>query len=259
MNAPLVSVIIPTFNAAAKLQASLRSVTENQAPFQDVEVLVMDGASVDETVQVARDFAFVDERVQVWSESDNGIYDAMNRGIERSNGRFLYFLGAGDTLRAGVLGELETLPDLHPRLLLHAQVSPPVVGAPPHVSAGLKLVDLARFNIPHQGAFYGREIFRVVGLYEPKYRIYADHDLNFRCWADKRIETRFWNRVVADFELGGASASRHDPQFERDWPRLVWKRGGMWPWLSLQSRRFTPQQLRFLQKLRSFARGRWKW
>ena len=249
---PLISIIIPTLNVAAKLQVSLRSVTQLQAPFQDLEVLVMDGASVDETVEVAQRAALVDKRIRVWSEPDNGIFDGMNKGIERAGGRFLYFMGAGDLMHVGVLSELEQLPDLHPLLLLHGQVWHPGANVAPDAGANLKVIDLARYSIPHQGAFYGREIFQVVGLYNPKYRLSADHELNFRCWTDARIETRFWSRIVADFELGGASSSLYDPDFARDWPGLVWKRGGLWPYLAFRaSQRTTPQLMNRLRRLRA--------
>ncbi len=254
---PLVSVIIPTFNAEAKLPVSLTSVLEAQTPFSSLEVLIMDGNSSDGTLETAREWERRDSRVRVCSEPDKGIYDAMNKGIARAQGRFLYFLGAGDMVRPHILAELETLPDLHPLLLLHGKVWHEGANIGPGAGAVIKKIDLARYNIPHQGAFYGRGVFETVGLYDPRYRIYADHELNWRCWTTPAIETRFWDRVVADFEAGGASSSRYDPEFERDWPRLVWQRGGPLAWASFQiSQRYKPEQLVLLQKLRALLRRR---
>ncbi|MBW3636703.1 MAG: glycosyltransferase [Armatimonadetes bacterium] len=254
---PLVSVIIPTFNAEAKLAVSLTSVLEAQTPFSSLEVLVMDGASTDNTLEIARQWAERDSRVKLWSEPDAGIFDGMNKGIARARGQILYFMGAGDVMRPGVLSELEKLPNLHPLLLLHGQVWHEGANVAPDAGADLKLIDLARYDIPHQGAFYGREVFQTVGLYNTKYRIYADRELNWRCWTTPQIEKRFWSRIVADFELGGASSSLYDPEFKRDWPRLVWQRGGPLAWASFQiSRRCKPEQMVLLRKLRALLRRR---
>ena len=250
----LLSIIIPTFNAGAKLEASLRSLIDQQAPFHDLEILICDGASTDGTLEIARQWDARDARVKVWSEPDAGIYDGMNKGIARARGQMLYFLGAGDIVRPGVFAALEPL-QLHPLLLLHGQVWHPGANVAPDAGANLSAIDLARYNIPHQGAFYGREVFETIGLYNPKYRIYADHDFNFRCWTDKRIETRFWSHIVADFELGGASSSLYDPEFARDWPRIVWRRGGPLAWLAFQiSHRVPVEKLGALQKMRAVLR-----
>lgn len=252
---PTVSLIIPTFNVELKLPISLRSILEAQAPFADLEILIMDAVSTDATVKIAREWAARDSRIHVWSEPDVGIYDAMNKGIARAQGQFLYFLGAGDVVRPGALQEFSQLPNLHPLLLLHGQVWHEGANVAPDAGANLKAIDLARYNIPHQGAFYGRAIFETVGLYEPRYRIYADHQFNFRCWTDSRVETRFWSHIVADFELGGASSDLNDPQFKRDWPGLVWKRGGILPWFAFQiSHRVPVERLGWLQKLRAWSR-----
>lgn len=257
MSSPFVSIIIPTFNVDEKIEASLRSLTEHQAPFENLEVLIIDGASTDNTIQIARDFATRESRIQVWSEPDAGIYDAMNKGITHARGEFLYFLGAGDTVRPGVFVELQQLPGLHPRLLLHGQVWNPGANVAPGAGAGITKFDLARYNIPHQGAFYGREVFAIVGLYEPKYRVCADYELNWRCWTNPRIETRFWNRVVADFELGGVSSAGQDAEFQRDWPAHLWRRGGPKAWLAFQiSRRTSPAHMNVLRALKRKLRPR---
>jgi glycosyltransferase involved in cell wall biosynthesis len=255
LSTPLVSVILPTFNVAGKVGASIRSALEDQLPFIDVEVIVMDGKSTDGTLEVIREMAKQDERIKLWSEPDKGIYDAMNKGIGLAKGKFLYFLGAGDKLHPKVLEAFAAQPNLHSLLLLHGNIGSNGINALPGITGQLKTIDLARYNIPHQGAFYGVDIFKEVGVYNNDYRIYGDHELNWRCWTNSKIEKRYWDYIVADFEGGGASASLYDPNFKRDWPGHVWRRGGFLPWLSFQiSVRFKPEQLKFLQKIRALMR-----
>lgn len=92
MESPLFSIITITFNAAATLPATLRSV-ERQS-FTDYEYLVVDGASSDDTVAIARASAAVSS---VTSEPDKGLYDAMNKGMAAACGQYLIFLNAGDS------------------------------------------------------------------------------------------------------------------------------------------------------------------
>ncbi len=89
---PLISIITITYNAASTLPTTLASV-EAQT-FQDFEYLIIDGASRDNTVTIARACTLA----QVISEPDRGLYDAMNKGLHRSHGQYLLFLNAGDSL-----------------------------------------------------------------------------------------------------------------------------------------------------------------
>lgn len=99
MPQPLISIIVPTFNAAALIGECLESL--GRQTLTDLEVLVLDGGSRDETVSVAHHRARGDARIRVFSEPDRGIYDAMNKGVKRSRGRWLLFLGSDDRLGSG--------------------------------------------------------------------------------------------------------------------------------------------------------------
>lgn len=95
-----ISVITCTYNAAEVLQRTLESVAEQT--WGNVEHLVIDGVSKDETIVMAQRYADIENRngrghsVVVVSERDGGLYDAMNKGIRKATGDFLVFLNAGD-------------------------------------------------------------------------------------------------------------------------------------------------------------------
>ena len=91
---PRLSIIIPTFNSAKTLSRCLDSVISQS--FTDWEVLMMDGVSNDDTIKIAS--SCQDSRIRIYSEPDKGIYDAMNKGIDKSRGEWLYFLGSDDYL-----------------------------------------------------------------------------------------------------------------------------------------------------------------
>ena len=94
MTKPFFSIIIPTFNSACHIKSCLNSIVCQN--YLDWEVLIMDGVSKDDTVKIAESYS--DSRIHVYSEPDKGIYDAMNKGIKKAQGEWLYFLGSDDWL-----------------------------------------------------------------------------------------------------------------------------------------------------------------
>lgn len=94
-----ISIITVTYNASSVMQRTLDSVSHQT--FQDIEHLIIDGASKDDTVRMAE--AYKDQcpySVIIQSEPDHGLYDAMNKGLRMATGDYLVFLNAGDTLHA---------------------------------------------------------------------------------------------------------------------------------------------------------------
>ncbi len=88
------TLITVTYNAEATIERTLQSVAQQTHPH--VEHLVIDGASTDRTVEIARRYP----HVTVMSEPDHGLYDAMNKGLRLATGDYLCFLNAGDTLHS---------------------------------------------------------------------------------------------------------------------------------------------------------------
>ncbi len=90
---PLISIVTITFNAAATLPATMKSVAGQT--FNDYEHILIDGASTDGTLGIARSNPYM----RILSEKDNGLYDAMNKGLRLARGKYVLFLNSGDTFR----------------------------------------------------------------------------------------------------------------------------------------------------------------
>ena len=97
---PTFSIITVTYNAAATIEATLLSV--RQQTYRHFEHLIIDGASKDNTLYII--YKYKDDTIKVFSEPDNGLYDAMNKGIRMASCDYLCFLNAGDTFH-----EVDTL------------------------------------------------------------------------------------------------------------------------------------------------------
>ena len=91
-----ISIITPTYNAARVIAACLESVAQQGYPH--LEHWIIDGLSKDNTLSIVQDYAQRYPHIKYISEKDQGIYDAMNKGIDLAAGDFLLFLGADDVL-----------------------------------------------------------------------------------------------------------------------------------------------------------------
>jgi glycosyltransferase involved in cell wall biosynthesis len=213
MQQPLFSIITANLNSGRKLERTVASIIGQPV---DYEHLIFDGASSDGSRELGERLAAASDRIRFSSEPDHGVYAAMNKGIAGAAGRYLYFIGAGDTLKPGSLAAIAPhLPEDQCAL---------VYG---NVTAFGRTYDgeftarkLTAANICHQSAFYGRRVFEICGDFNETYRVFADWEFNMRCFGAEKIRKIHVPVLVADFEPGGISCGR-DPEFERDRLRLI--------------------------------------
>lgn len=238
---PLFSVIIPVLNAEGKLEKTLDSIAGQEFP--NLEVLVMDGgadAGTEATVNRTR----LPNRgsLRYVGEADKGVYDAMNKALDLARGRYVYFAGAGDSLRPGALASVQKK--------LPPDCTSLVYG---NVLRGAEVYDgpfdrwrLCHRNICHQAAFYGREVFTLVGKFSLAYPACSDWEFNMRCFAEARVAKCYIDTVVADFEKGGLS-SRGDAAFNQDHWRLIARHLG---WLPMVRWALAVQKAKAMETLR---------
>lgn len=230
MHTPFFSIIIPAYNAAKDIATALGSVCGQQ--FQDFEVVVMDGVSTDNTAAIVQSLAENDSRIRLIIQKDTGIYDAMNKGLSQSKGKWIYFLGSDDVLHDdGVLKKIAEFLQKDQADLWYGDV---LIMPGSRKYGGIFSSDTLLYrNISHQAIFYKRDIFERVGLYNLSYRKHADWDFNIRCFELPGIRTQHRDVVVAEFREGQTSAG-HDVPFLLD--VLIPRK--------LEDIRLRPQQLR---------------
>ena len=186
-----ITYVTITYNAAKVLQRTLDSVLCQDYP--DIVHLIIDGASTDDTLLLVDDYiersnaARNGHLVQVTSEPDKGIYDAMNKGLRSLDGDYVCFLNAGDflpstdTVTRIVSTQLSTPPSQLPavlygdtdivdadgRFLYHRRLAPPERLSWKSFRQGMLVC--------HQ-AFYARTDFAIATPYDLRYRYSADVD-----------------------------------------------------------------------------------
>ena len=214
MEQKLFSIITPTYNCGTKVVRTINSVLSQDSDLY--EYIVIDGDSNDGTQSEIRPF---DARINFVSEPDAGVYDAMNKAIEMARGKYIYFLGAGDTLRANALGNLAGSMPGGELAFIYGNVY--WVDEAFIYGGEFDKSRLETYNICHQAIFYERAIFEEVGRYELDYPILADYVFNIECFGNDKIQKTYLDYVVANFEGGGQSARQKDTALIEALPRLI--------------------------------------
>lgn len=219
-NQKLISIIISTYNCGQKIEKTLQSIlSQNRDLF---ELIVIDGASTDATLDYLRKYK---DDLTLVSEKDDGIYYAFNKGIDLANGKYLYFIGAGDCLKPEILEQIKDfLPSAKPTLVYgKCYFTKQKIINGREFTAELFIRD----NICHQGIFYHREIFDIVGKYSLRYKSFSDWFLNLKCFLNEQTDEQFIDYIIADYEEGGVSSIiENDPVFKNDFPLFVKKKFG---------------------------------
>lgn len=213
------SIIIPTYNSAAVLGRALDSIVSQT--FNNWEVLVMDGASKDATVSIAQ--SYQDSRIKVFSEPDRGIYDAMNKGIDKAKGEWLYFLGSDDWLyNINSLDKIFQYDDIYNYDVVYGTVDAP------HLEDKYKgewTVDNYMDNRCHQAIFYKRSFFGKSLRYNIKYSVCADSAINLRWFLSSRYTCHYYPIVVAHYSAGGFSDQTKDEVYNKDQAGIILRYG----------------------------------
>lgn len=209
-DAPLISVITATCNAAEQLPHTMRSL--RQQTCRDFEWIVVDGGSTDGTLELLRGS---EDMLAYWiSEPDRGIYDAWNKACPHARGEWLMFLGAGDVLGspevfARVLATLSDCGEQRPlvygrALLLSAADRRPLeeVGQPWPLLRDRWEIGRPALP-PHPATFHHRSLLAGGMPFDTRYRIAADAKLLLG--AIRRAAPVYVDCVVAGIPIGGVS------------------------------------------------------
>lgn len=197
---PKISVITINRNNEKGLEGTIQSVFAQT--FTDFEYIIIDGASTDGSVGVIRKYA---DRIHYWvSEPDAGIYNAMNKGIQRAEGEYLLFLNSGDTLHdPSVLSQMADATEdfIYGDLIYEGQEDPLVM------PDTLTLETFLGPSIGHNASFIKGELFKKYGLYNEQNKIVSDLEFFLLAIIKYKCTYRHINRLFTMQQAGGISVS----------------------------------------------------
>lgn len=216
------SIITICFNNCAGLQATINSVI-SQVNVTDFEHIIVDGGSLDGSAELIFDYSCESHlfEVKCISEKDDGIYNAMNKGIDMAVGDYCMFLNSGD-----VFAHNRVLKKVMPMLADEDIVYGDVVKVKGNKKRKLEYKDVlscydffsAYPAIHHQAAFIRRCLFDKIGKYREDMFIAADWFFFFTAVVVNHVSTKHISVVVSVCDMSGLSNSlrKDDPRFLYD-------------------------------------------
>lgn len=206
-----ISIITVCYNSEKFIQSAIHSVLYQS--HNDIEYIVIDGGSMDKTLNIINSYG--DGISTLVSEPDNGIYDAMNKGLFRATGEIVGILNSDDFyLHDHVLSEVASLFDVDPQLdvvigdvdfVNGNDLSLPVR----RYAAGIFKPWMFRFGLmpPHPAVFVRKSAYSRVGFYKLSYKIAADFDFLIRLMSVDGAKYQLAHRSWVRMRTGGASTN----------------------------------------------------
>jgi len=206
-----ISIITATYNSAATVRDTLESVL--QQTHQDWELIIEDGLSKDDTLSIVREYEpLCKGRMRIFSEKDNGIYDAMNRGIARATGEIIGILNSDDFYHdERVLADINRAMEEQPVDCIYGDLK--------YIQADNKtqVVRIWKSSQHENGAFLRgwhpahptfyarRNCYEKLGMFDTSFPISADFELMLRFLEVAGLRNRYIPRYFIKMRTGGES------------------------------------------------------
>lgn len=214
---PIITIVTVCYNSESTIRRTIESVLEQN--LSDIEYLIIDGASTDETLAVVKEYEeSFHGKMRVISEKDNGWYDAMNKGIRLAKGQFINFLNSDDYFEQGAIDKIvayitenKIMSDSvvygdSTNVYMHSsgEIFNRRIAAPKKISIADKGLLSGMCGIRHQSMFTGAKVFQKVGVLDLKYRLHADWDFLIKC-VRQNIPMHYINENLTFYSMYGVS------------------------------------------------------
>jgi glycosyltransferase involved in cell wall biosynthesis len=228
-----VSIITATYNSEKTIADTLECIRHQDYPM--IEHIIVDGLSQDRTLEIIHSFAHVSTLV---SEKDEGLYDAMNKGISRASGDIIGILNSDDmyvdnTVISTVAevfknekvdacyADLQYVQAMDGSKVVRTWKSGPVTKRSFHYG----------WMPPHPTFFVRRSVYQKVGLFNTKLKTAADYEMMLRILVKYHLLAEYIPRVLVKMRTGGMSNASlfHRMRANRE-DRLAWKLNGLKPY-----------------------------
>jgi len=250
---PFITILTASLNSGATIKKTLESVRKQT--FQDIEHIVIDGGSIDETLDILNRYKHSYNLTWI-SEPDHGISDALNKGLRLSLGRYIVVIQADDELLdIGILRKVfhclrkEQIDIMGFSVVLDDPVRGNVLRKP------IRLLWWNRFKFifPHQGCFVHRRVFDRIGGFREGFKISLDYDFFYRALNHKST-VRFGGFPIAlmgGYGIGSVPEFTSERLREERFVQELNERNPVWKVAQLAFRMvYMPYKTRLLPKLK---------
>lgn len=212
-----VSIITVCYNSEAFIKDAIESVL-NQT-YQNIEYIIVDGGSKDNTISIIENYK--DKIAKFISEPDNGIYDAMNKGINMATGDIVGILNSDDFYNSNQVIEnivnsfnVKSIDAIYGDLFVVYRDNPEKIKRK-YLANKFSKKSLKYGIMPgHATFFIKRDLFKQYGLYKTNYKIAADFDLIVRFIYCHKIRIKYLPQIVLRARTGGTSDDNFITKFK---------------------------------------------
>ena len=203
------SIITVCYNSERTIERTIKSVLSQN--YANIEYIIVDGGSRDRTVQIIEKFR--SDVHQFVSEKDEGIYDAINKGISMSKGDIVGILNSDD-----IFSNKNIISDIA-NIFVEKPLLDSIIGNVAFINNNNKVVRVYNsknwtpekfiygFMPPHPSFYCKRELFDKFGGYKKDYKIASDYELLIRFLKIHRISYHQLNNILVYMNLGGVSTN----------------------------------------------------
>lgn len=201
-----ISIITPTFNSEKLIKICLSSVKDQN--FQNYEHIIIDNSSNDKTLKIIKEFN--NPKIKLISENDNGIYDAMNKGINASSGEYLLFLNSDDKLiDRNFLSNVNKILLSKKIDILYSNIiyEKNFFGITrKYITGNLDKIHKFGNHIPHPGSLISKKFMHSIGNFDVNLKISADFDFFIKAKKNKEVIYYYYDKFTVLMSHGGASS-----------------------------------------------------
>lgn len=203
---PKISIITVVYNGEETIERTIQSVI-NQT-YKNIEYIIIDGQSNDGTLEVIDKYrSYIDK---VISEPDNGIYDAMNKGIEQASGDIIGIINSDDWYEPDTVEKIVEQFENSDFDLIYGNVWEIEEDGSRNKNKIYQLEDIwCGMIIPHPSVFIKTSIYQKWGYFDLSYKLSADFDLMLRLYVHG-VKFGYINSVLANYRKGGRSSQNHE-------------------------------------------------
>lgn len=194
-----VSIITVTYNAVDTIEQTIKSVLEQS--YKNIEYIVVDGLSTDGTYE--KICKYKNKISKIIHERDDGLYDAMNKGIAFATGQVIGIINGDDWLEldavASIVDALDDSTDV-----IYGNLNVWGYGGKCEIGDIVKIDDIWYRMIQHPAVFVTKETYNIHGAFNTAYSIAADYDLMLRFY-NERVRFKYLDKILANYRVGGTS------------------------------------------------------
>lgn len=201
----LFSIITVCFNSETTIERTIKSVLEQS--YHDYEYILVDGASSDRTMEIIHKYEpLFQGRMKVISEPDQGIYDAMNKGIKAASGELIGIVNSDDYYEKDALEKIAGAYQGYDYTIIYGLVRSVTDGK--EVMVFLKNHEfLEKDMITHPSCFITKKLYERFGMYSLEYPYSSDYEFMLRVNKEKEVKFIKIYEIITNFSTGGVSDS----------------------------------------------------